>query len=103
MFSQNIVLVGDGLAEIMQDDVAARVGSRLSAQRDVVQVRMKQGERVAILGRDEREGGLWYKVAPPAGEFRWIQAKDIGLGGKVADAGPQQFEKARFESCDGFA
>jgi hypothetical protein len=89
VFSQNIVLVGDGLAEITQDDVAARVGSRLSAQRDVVQVRMKQGERVAILGRDEREGGLWYKVAPPAGEFRWIQAKDIGLGGKVAEAGPK--------------
>ena len=38
---------------------------------------------MAILGRDEREGGLWYKIAPPAGEFRWIHAKDIGLGGDV--------------------
>ena len=83
VFSQNVQLVGDGLAEISKDDVAARVGSRLSAQRDVVQVRLKAGEKVAILGRDDREGGLWYKIAPPAGEFRWIHAKDIGLGGDV--------------------
>jgi hypothetical protein len=83
VFSQNVRLVDDGLAEISKDDVAARVGSRLSAQRDVVQVRLKAGEKVAILGRDEREGGLWYKIAPPAGEFRWIHAKDIGLGGDV--------------------
>ena len=80
MFSQNIRLVGVGVGEINKDDVAARVGSRMSAQRDVVQVRMKQGETVAILGRDERDGGLWYKIAPPAGEFRWIAAQDIGLG-----------------------
>jgi uncharacterized protein YgiM (DUF1202 family) len=81
VFSQNVRLVGDGVAEINKDDVAARVGSRLSAQRDVVQVRLRKGETVAILGRDERDGGLWYKIAPPAGEFRWVQAKDIGLGG----------------------
>jgi len=79
VFAQHVRLVGDGLAEIQQPDVAARVGSRLSTQRDVVQVRLRKGETVAILGRDERDEGLWYKIAPPAGEFRWVQAKDIGL------------------------
>src|SRR5262245_22397893 len=80
--------VEDGVAEISKPNVAARVGSRLSAQRDVVQVRLKEGEKVAILGRDEREGGLWYKIAPPSGEFRWIQAKDIGLEGETKPAKP---------------
>lgn len=84
VFSENVRLVDDGIAEISKPNVAARVGSRLSAQRDVVQVRLKEGEKVAILGRDEREGGLWYKIAPPAGEFRWIQAKDLGLADKSA-------------------
>ena len=79
VFAQHVRLVGDGLAEIEKEDVAARVGSRLSAQRDVVQVRLRKGETMAILGQDERDGGVWYKIAPPAGEFRWVQAKDIGL------------------------
>lgn len=83
VYSQNVRLIDDGVAEITKPNVAARVGSRLSAQRDVVQVRLKEGEKVAILGRDEREGGLWYKVAPPSGEFRWIHAKDIGLEGEA--------------------
>ncbi len=85
VFAQNVRLIDEELAVISKDDVAARVGSRLSAQRDVVQVRLKQGEKVKILGRDERDGGVWYKVAPPAGEFRWIAARDIGLGGSVAE------------------
>lgn len=89
VFAQHVRMVTDdgsmnsNVAEISKDKVAARVGSRLSSQRDVVQVRMKKGERVAVLGRDDRDGGTWYKIAPPAGEFRWIQAREIGLGGKA--------------------
>lgn len=79
VFAQNVRLINDDLAEITKDEAAARVGSRLSSQRDVVQVRMKQGERVAILGQDDRDGGVWYKIAPPAGEFRWMKARDLGL------------------------
>jgi hypothetical protein len=79
VFGQHVTLVDDGLAEIGKEDVAARVGSRLSSQRDVVQVRLRKGEKVAVLARDEREGGEWFKIAPPAGEFRWVHAKDIGL------------------------
>ena len=68
---------------------------------------MKQGERVKVLGRDDREGGTWYKIAPPAGEFRWIHARDIGLadGGlsmealaENSDAGPQGAAKRLTEN-----
>lgn len=79
VFAQNVRLINDDVAEITKDEAAARVGSRLSSQRDVVQVRMKQGERVKILGQDDRDGGVWYKIAPPAGEFRWMRARDLGL------------------------
>jgi len=83
VFAQHVKLVDDGLAEIEKEDVAARVGSRLSSQRDVVQVRLRKGEKIAVLGRDGRDGGEWYKIAPPAGEFRWVHAKDIGLADEV--------------------
>jgi hypothetical protein len=83
VFAQHVNLVDDDLAEIEKEDVAARVGSRLSSQRDVVQVRLRKGEKIAVLGRDDRDGGEWYKIAPPAGEFRWVHAKDIGLADKV--------------------
>jgi uncharacterized protein YgiM (DUF1202 family) len=94
VFSQNVRLVDEEVAEITKDDVASRVGSRLSGQRDVVQVRLKQGEKVTILGRDERDGGLWYKIAPPAGEFRWIRAEEIGLARAVGERKPRMTDVA---------
>jgi uncharacterized protein YgiM (DUF1202 family) len=68
----------DKLAVVVEDDVPARVGSRLSDFRDVIQIRLKKGEPVEIL--DSREVGngnaqVWYKIAPPSGEFRWISNK----------------------------
>ena len=99
VFHQNIRLIDGELGEINKNDVAARVGSRLSMQRDVVQVRLQDGEKVAILGRDEQDGGLWYKIAPPAGEFRWIKAKDIGLASAAdrTDEEPRQITTVSLE------
>ncbi|MBN2022668.1 MAG: SH3 domain-containing protein [Pirellulales bacterium] len=73
---------GDGLAEVTGDRVAARVGSRYSSVRDVVQVRLHQGELVEMIEPPSRSSvagdeGLWVKIAPPAGEFRWIDAKHV--------------------------
>lgn len=70
----------DRLATVNADRLAARVGSRFSDIRDVVQVRLNKGETVEILdssdGSDENGGRvLWCKISPPAGEFRWIHAK----------------------------
>jgi uncharacterized protein YgiM (DUF1202 family) len=73
-------LQDDNLAVVNQDDVAARVGSRLSEVRDVIQVRMRKGELVEIFNSKEVPIGksqVWYKIAPPSGEFRWISEKYI--------------------------
>lgn len=71
----------DGLAVVREEGVAARVGSRLSDVRDVIQVRLREGEVVEILGRQEVPNGTgtttWYKIAPPAGEFRWVFGKYV--------------------------
>ena len=66
----------DGLATATGDRIAARVGSEFSDIRDVIQVRLHRGEVVEMLGEkqfgDEPDSGTWYKIAPPAGEFRWV-------------------------------
>ncbi|NUQ65022.1 MAG: SH3 domain-containing protein, partial [Pirellulales bacterium] len=71
----------DRLATVIGDRVAARVGSRISDARDVVQVRLDRGELVDVLEtktiQGDPESSTWYKIAPPAGEFRWIFGKYV--------------------------
>jgi hypothetical protein len=61
------------------DHVVARVGSSFSDTRDVIQVRLDRGEEVEILEAQEFNSGpaaqTWYKILPPAGEFRWISGR----------------------------
>jgi len=64
------------LAVVTEDGVSARVGSRFSNMREVVQVRLQKGEVVEILEAPQGAGGsAWFKIAPPSGEFRWVSAK----------------------------
>ncbi len=75
--SARFVEIGDdGLGTVTGDRVAARVGCEFSDIRDVIQVRLHEGEVVEILGEKQFSGtadaGKWYKIAPPAGEFRWV-------------------------------
>jgi uncharacterized protein YraI len=70
------------LAKVNADRVAARVGSRFSDARDVIQVRLQKGEMVEILQtRNESDGqgqsATWCKIAPPSGEFRWVFGKYV--------------------------
>jgi SH3-like domain-containing protein len=69
----------DGLAVVTDDGVSARVGSRFSDIREVVQVRLQKGEMVEILDPPPHGAGwgenAWFKIAPPSGEFRWVSAK----------------------------
>ena len=71
----------DNLAKVAEDRVAARVGSRFSDVRDVIQVRLHRGEVVEVFDA-QRTGpsnptssSTWYKIAPPSGEFRWVFGK----------------------------
>lgn len=68
-------------ARITGDRVAARVGSNLHDQRDVIQIQLYRGEEVLILGAKQLGEGAaartWYQVTPPSGEFRWIAGKFV--------------------------
>jgi hypothetical protein len=69
---------GEGnLAVVNAENVAARVGSRFSDIRDVIQVRLRKSEVVEVLGAETDEGGerRWYKIAPPSGAFRWVSGR----------------------------
>ncbi len=68
-----------GIGTIKGEAVAARVGSRFSDIRDVIQVRLHDLEPVEVLEKVETGNGssVWYKIAPPSGEFRWVFGKYI--------------------------
>jgi hypothetical protein len=76
----------DGLAEVVKDDVASRIGSRLNDKHNAAQVRLKKGELVEVLDEDQLGDETWFKIAPPAGEFRWIQASLVERIGPVQTA-----------------
>ncbi len=61
---------------VLRDGVISQVGSQLTQDRDVWQVQLKQNEQVYVSGEDPANPG-WLKIAPPAGEFRWIRASDV--------------------------
>ena len=58
------------------DGLAARIGSEGSELCETVQVKLKKGEKLLVLDRKETPENiaspLWYKIAPPSGEYRWI-------------------------------
>jgi hypothetical protein len=81
--SRHLQLDGNSLANVTDERVAARVGSRMSDARDVIQVRLHKGEVLEVIG-PQRNGpngnslsAAWYKVAPPAGEFRWVLGRFV--------------------------
>lgn len=69
----------DSLALVTSDRLAARVGSRFSDIRDVIQVRLHEAEVVEVLQSKQSADGstTWYKIAPPSGEFRWVFGKYV--------------------------
>jgi SH3-like domain-containing protein len=71
----------DNLGVVIGDRVVARVGSSFSDVRDVIQVRLERGETVEIIEAKRFNVGpgaqTWYKIAPPAGEFRWVSGKYV--------------------------
>lgn len=72
---------GDGVGVVKAERVAARVGTEMSEIRDVIQVQLDEGEEVRILEARKFGTGAaaqtWYKITPPAGEFRWVFGKYV--------------------------
>jgi hypothetical protein len=84
-----------GFAEITEDEIQAWVGTAKGAvEKPLWQVKMKLGEEVQLLGEvswpdPEGHSTIWYQIAPPNGEFRWVHINDIQL--PQADL-PEEFD-----------
>lgn len=63
-------------AEVIAPHVPARVGTSLTDDRSAVQVNLEHREMVQ-LAEQPTPGKPWVKIAPPAGEFRWIAARRL--------------------------
>ena len=77
--------VSPNLGVVLETDVQAWVGTRLgTVEVPLWQVKLRAEEEVEILGEvswpnPEGYSTIWYQIAPPAGEFRWIQMSDLRL------------------------
>ena len=73
---------------IVADGAVSRIGSQLNSLRHVAQVRLEAGERVQMIEEVRiaagRHAGLWVRIEPPAGEFRWAQMTDLELPTELA-------------------
>lgn len=72
---------GRGVGVIVTDGAVSRVGSQINDLRHVAQVSLEAGERVQVLEEvridSGRHAGLWVRIEPPAGEFRWARLADL--------------------------
>ncbi len=87
---------GGNTALVIGERIVARVGSSFSDVRDVIQIRLERGEEVEVIEAKRFNTGpaaqTWYKITPPAGEFRWVSGKFVERELKQAaprDRGPK--------------
>jgi hypothetical protein len=100
--SRHVDVVDDRLAVVKGERVVARVGSAFSDVRDVIQVRLEKGEKLGLVEPPAGDSP-WCKVAPPAGEFRWIFAKFVDSDNDVAqdDAEPEDASSTAGQASSG--
>ena len=71
------------LARVVVVPTKTRIGSVLSDIHDVEYISLREGEIVELLGSKALSGPStrapqsWFKIAPPAGEFRWIHNSQL--------------------------
>lgn len=77
------LLPGGRMIEVTNPAAVSWIGTGLgSAKQYRWQVKLSPGEQLGVIGEQTTRGEgdkeiLWYKIAPPAGEFRWIQAGSV--------------------------
>src|SRR3954454_2506035 len=81
--ARDLIVKDGGLAEIARDNVPSRIGSRVTEKRNASQVRLKKGEGIEVDGEATVSDEKWCKIAPPAGEFRWIQSSLVEKVGPI--------------------
>lgn len=87
--AHEVRLVEPNVAEVIAERTVTRVGSTLSPTRSAVQVLLERGERVAVAPGKPSDDPNWLRVVPPAGEFRWIAARDLGRQAPLEVAPPK--------------
>lgn len=78
------LMPGGRVAEVSADNAPAWIGSdAVKADKLLYQTQLQKTQTVAILGEAYRAQGdeqkLWFRIAPPQGEFRWIKSSMIGV------------------------
>lgn len=74
------------VGRIIATDLVPKIGSSIGTERDAHQIKLKVGELVEVIEAKEvelennRSFETWYKIAPPAGEFRWVHSRDVERG-----------------------
>jgi hypothetical protein len=90
---------------IVADGAVSRIGSQLNDLRHVAQVSLEAGERVRVIEEvripSGRHAGLWARIEPPAGEFRWARLADLEIPPALAPHVPQSVANARAEAATG--
>lgn len=85
MAKDAFLLPGGKTIEITGDKGVSWIGTELDNESKFRwQVQLSQGEKLVVLGESESKNTagdqvLWYKVAPPSGEFRWIREEFVAL------------------------
>ncbi len=64
-------------ARIKREGAASRIGSALVDDTSAVHVRLQLGELVEVLDPTADPATHLVRIAPPAGEFRWVRAEDV--------------------------
>ena len=77
------LLPGGKSAEIIEDKSPAWVGSDSSDLSEFMwQMELVKSQQVQVLGEelqmtDDGKKQLWYRIAPPPGEFRWVKTSQL--------------------------
>ncbi|MGQ0637512.1 MAG: SH3 domain-containing protein [Planctomycetaceae bacterium] len=80
-----------GEGAVTANNVVVRVGSFESDIRELFQRKLSEGDRVQIVGEKELapesgrgEPELWYRIAPPRGEWRWVSGQALAPPGRTS-------------------
>lgn len=71
------------LVSVSDSSVYTRIGSQFNDEHAAEYIRLKEDELLEVLGQQKlaEPPGVarqsWYKVAPPAGEFRWVRMSSL--------------------------